>query len=237
MTSLVQVPWQLECWLTPDTLALLGAAGEHAGEQLLIDGADGAWRSYARQSYLYFGYVNHLPGFNTASNPDTGQRNHMRGAAFDLRRTDPAAQAACRAVGLVRDSEESWHWNNPRWASMPIIPTLPTSAAGGGGTPIQEDDMPKYGIGSHADNPSSLVFYGPGIQPLDIPNGTWQTVLTKYADAMNANREPVLTAAQWQLVTEACANQPSPEAIEAISEAVVAEMNDPAKRKFYAAIS
>lgn len=129
MTDLVQVPWQPECWLTPDTLALLEAASDHAGTHLVINGADGAWRSYARQKYLYDGYVEGRPGFNTASNPDTGQRNHMRGAAFDLIRTDAAAQAACRAVGLVRDADEPWHWNNPRWASMPIIPTNASSSS------------------------------------------------------------------------------------------------------------
>lgn len=133
MPTLVPVPWQPECLLTPATLAYLIAASNRLGTQLEIDGQDGAWRPYARQAYLYGGYINHLPGFNTASNPDTGQRNHMRGDAFDLIRTDAAAQAACRAVGLVRDSAESWHWNNPNWANDPIIPTAPgvTIAADG----------------------------------------------------------------------------------------------------------
>lgn len=138
MAQLVQVPYQPECWLTPDTLALLQAVNARMGTNLQINGADGAWRPYARQAYLYNGYIKGLPGFNTASNPDTGQRNHMRGAAFDLVRTDAAVQAACRAVGLIRDSAESWHWNNPNWANMPIIPDLPgvSIAADGTVTPI-----------------------------------------------------------------------------------------------------
>jgi len=122
--SLVPVPWQPDLYLTPDTLALLVAAGNRLGTKLYIyqskDGpTDGAWRSLARQEYLW---RKALAGGNVASNPYSGQRAHMRGAAFDLVRSDNATQAACRAVGLVRDGVESWHWNNPRWASMPIIP-------------------------------------------------------------------------------------------------------------------
>jgi hypothetical protein len=66
----------------------------------------------------------------------------MRGGAFDLINTDAATQAACRAVGLVRDKKEAWHWNNPRWASMPIIKTN-TATSSGTITQIEdEEDMP-----------------------------------------------------------------------------------------------
>lgn len=116
---LVQVPWQPECWLTPDTLSYLVAASNRIGTELYINGSDGAWRAYAEQKRLYDLYLSGQG--NVASNPDTGQRNHMRGAAFDLFRTDDEVQSVCRAVGLVRDADESWHWNNPNWVNMPII--------------------------------------------------------------------------------------------------------------------
>ncbi len=139
MANLVQIPWQPGLYLTPDTLDLLTRAGNRLGTQLRLVGQDAAWRSYERQFYLYDLYKHH--GGNTASSPDApGQRMHMRGGAFDLISTSAPVQAACRAVGLVRDSAEPWHWNNPRLTSMPIIPTL-TNTAGGGGTPIGEEDM------------------------------------------------------------------------------------------------
>lgn len=124
MPNLVPIPWQPAYFLTPDTLDYLIAASNRLGTQLQVTDA---WRSYAEQAALYKAYREGRGAI--ASNPDTGQRNHMRGAAFDLVRTDKTAQDACRAVGLLRDPDESWHWNNPRWASMPIIPTNTTTAA------------------------------------------------------------------------------------------------------------
>lgn len=135
---LVPIPWQPNLFLHPQTLALLQAVAARLGyNPHLVNGA-GAWRPYAEQKRLYDGWVKRLPGFNLASNPDTGQRSHMRGAAFDLQSTHPNVQAACRAVGLVRDPVEPWHWNDPRWASMPIIKTN-TSTAGTTGTAIPID--------------------------------------------------------------------------------------------------
>lgn len=137
MANLVPIPWQPGYYLTPDTLAYLRAAGNKLGTNLIVTDA---WRSYAEQAYYYDQYKNH--GGNPASSPDTGLRQHMRGAAFDLQRTDATVQAACKSVGLVRDYDEAWHWNNPYWASMPIIPVNDTATAGGGSsTPIEEDDM------------------------------------------------------------------------------------------------
>lgn len=136
MANLVQVPWQTNYYLTPDTLAYLVAASNRLGTQLrLTDG----WRSYAEQKALRDYYLADPVNHPFASDPDTGQRNHMRGAAFDLVRVDKATQDACRAVGLIRDAAESWHWNNPRWASMPIIPSL-TDVAGSVATPIPTGD-------------------------------------------------------------------------------------------------
>lgn len=146
MANLVPIPWQSGYFLTPDTLAYLTAASNRLQTILYVNDA---WRSYAEQKYYwdkYVAYLNGGPYAAPASNPDTGQRNHMRGAAFDLVRIDAATQAACRAVGLIRDADESWHWNNPNWANMPIIPTN-TTTAGGGSTPLPptkaEADMDK----------------------------------------------------------------------------------------------
>lgn len=128
---LVSIPWQPELKLHPDALALLQAASKRVGRNLYLYNGDSAWRSYARQKALWDAY---LAGGNIASNPDTGQRSHMRGAAFDLIDTSAAVQAACVAVGLKRDPKESWHWNHPNWANMPIIPAdIPA--------PIVKDDI------------------------------------------------------------------------------------------------
>lgn len=144
MPDLVRIPWQTYYWLTPHTLAYLIAASKRLGYNgtttgLMLYAADprgllSAWRSYEQQKLLYEAFLN---GGTAASNPDTGQRSHMRGAAFDLARTDFSAQNACRAVGLIRDTEESWHWNDPNWASMPIIYTH-TAVAGGGTEPLED---------------------------------------------------------------------------------------------------
>ncbi|MEO6116022.1 MAG: hypothetical protein ABIP33_06520 [Pseudolysinimonas sp.] len=130
-------------------MALFTAAGVRRGRTLYFNtqraGAEGdylaCWRSYATQDYLYEGSIHHLPGFNTASNPNTGQRNHMRGAAGDLVLTDAETQAACREVGLIRDTVEDWHWNDPNWAHMHIIPSF-TTTAGDGSNPF-DNTIPK----------------------------------------------------------------------------------------------
>ena len=144
MPILVPIPWQPSYFLTPDTPAYLIAASSRLGTQLRVTDA---WRSYAEQKALYDYYLADKVNHPVASNPDNGQRNHMRGAAFDLVRVDKATQDSCRAVGLLRDPDESWHWNNPRWASMPIIPTnTNTGAASTSVTPIksEDEDMPIY---------------------------------------------------------------------------------------------
>lgn len=198
MATLVPIPWQPGYYLTPDTLSLLIAAGNKLQTQFQV--AD-AWRSYAEQAYYYDQYKNH--GGNIASSPDSGQRNHMRGAAFDLARTDASAQAACHSVGLLRDPDESWHWNNPYWANMPIIPTNPnTSTAGdGGSTPIQKEFVMKYQLIQASGN-ATIYLTGPGIT-FAIPNGTWYNVLSRWADAMNNNKSILLTKGEWDIVAAA----------------------------------
>jgi hypothetical protein len=142
--TLVPIPWQPEYFLTPHTLAILEDASRRLGHNIIVVDA---WRSKATQQGYWDAYQAYLNGTGpwapTASNPENGQRNHMRGAAWDARDTDPATQAACRAAGAIRDAAENWHWNDPQWVSMPIIPTN-TTTAGGGSTPIpspEEDDM------------------------------------------------------------------------------------------------
>ncbi|WP_025159371.1 hypothetical protein [Leifsonia aquatica] len=185
MSELVPVPYQSECWLTPDTLALLEAANAKAGTELRINGSDGAWRAYADQKALYDLYLSGKG--NVASNPDTGQRNHMRGAAFDLVRTDTAAQAACRAVGLVRDPSEPWHWNNPRWASMPIIPTN-TAAAGLDAAPIIEKPRRQITMLVYR-NTEGQVFFQTENGRVAITNPTARDLLLRVS-AIEPNADP-----------------------------------------------
>jgi hypothetical protein len=141
--SLVPVPWQPWYFLTPDTLARLQVANGYAGHEItLVD----AWRSWvlqngfwvARQNYLYHGG----PYAPPASNPDTGQRNHMRGGAVDIAYPTPENRAAMLRAGFTPDPDEPWHFNNPNWPNMPIIPTN-TWTAGGGSVPIvvEEPDL------------------------------------------------------------------------------------------------
>lgn len=124
MSDLVQIPWQTYYWLRPQTLDLLDQASDRLGERLYLYADDprghlSGWRSYSQQNTVYQAWLNGTGP--VASNPDTGPRYHMRGAAFDLVRTDATAQAACRAVGLIRDISEGWHWNHPNWANMAVI--------------------------------------------------------------------------------------------------------------------
>lgn len=133
--SLVQIPWQPDLWLAPSTLGYLLKLRDRIGYNPFVVRSGGAWRAYYSQKYYWDGWVARRPGFSPASNPDTGPRQHMRGAAFDLLDTSAAMQRHCRALGLIREPSEAWHWNDPRWASMPVIKTN-TSAAGGGSTPI-----------------------------------------------------------------------------------------------------
>lgn len=121
MSKLVPIPWQPHLYLTPHTLAYLVRASGYYGQNLYVASPDGAWRSFARQLFYWLRWLRaHLI---PASNPVSGPRFHMRGAAFDLIGTSARVQAACRRAGLVHDPVEDWHWNDPNWASMPIIRT------------------------------------------------------------------------------------------------------------------
>lgn len=197
--TLVPIPWQPHLYLTPRTLGYLESASARVGRNLYLNDSQytrisPAWRSYAQQKTAWDLFI--AKKGPVASNPDTGQRSHMRGAAFDLRETTKAVRSACAAVGLIPDKDEAWHWNDPAWASMPIIPTLPSS--GGGGLGIQKEyDMPKLAldpIRKRSDGSNQYVVVGNGA-PYDF-NGT-QSEANYLAGAGVWGATLTPTAAQW----------------------------------------
>lgn len=147
MPVLVRVPWDQRVWVEQATLTLLQAASRRAGHNIQLSSSakslaagegNGGWRSWDSQNALYVGWINRWPGYNVASNPDTGLRQHMRGAAVDIRYQSDRVHML--AVGFKPDAGEWWHFNHPNWLNMPIIRNL--AAAGLGSTPInQEDEM------------------------------------------------------------------------------------------------
>lgn len=123
---IVPIPWQPDLLLRESTLALLDKASDRYGARLQIRRPDGALRSFARQLYYWLLW---LAGKGpVASNPYTGPRFHMRGAAFDLLDPNTRARKACLAVGLLPDPIEGWHFNDPNWASIPIVVLAPASS-------------------------------------------------------------------------------------------------------------
>jgi len=137
MSALVQIPWQHTLWLTPQTLNRLIDAVGILGRQIYLNGQDAAWRSEARQEYLWD--VNgHNPA--KANSPWVGQRAHMKGGGLDVP-TDKATREAMIGAGFRPDSNELWHFNDPDIAFMPIIRTN-TAAASSGGTPIFDSLKP-----------------------------------------------------------------------------------------------
>lgn len=130
MSNLISVPYQPGYKATPATVARLQTACNIAGHNIPIDDA---WRSYVEQSYYWDQYINH--DGNPASNPDTGQRNHMRGAAFDI--VNRSDRNAMLQAGFTPDSDEWWHFNDPNWQNMPIILTDDSN-----NNTNEENDMP-----------------------------------------------------------------------------------------------
>jgi len=125
MSDLVRIPWQPSLWLAPSTLALLEDASRRLGRNIYLNGPDAAWRSEARQRYLW-----DINGHNPAkaNDPERGQRAHMRAAAVDAP-TDAATRSALIAAGMLPDPNEKWHFNDPHWPFMPIIKTNTAAAA------------------------------------------------------------------------------------------------------------
>lgn len=124
---LVPVPWQSGLLVHQDLLVKLQQVEARLGRPPMLYGSASAWRSYAQQKALYDAYL--AGDGNVASNPESGNRTHMRGVAADLQDTSQAMQRACVAVGLQRDPAEAWHWQLSTWRNYPIIPTYtpPTS--------------------------------------------------------------------------------------------------------------
>lgn len=103
-----------------------------------------AGRLYDKQKYFYDGWVNRLPGFNPADNPDDERQAlaHVRFVAGDI---DPTPERVRRlaAAGLRRPyAYEPWHWELPNVRSYAIVRSIPTPADS---TPAlnqsEEDDM------------------------------------------------------------------------------------------------
>jgi len=120
---LVPVPWQPALYVHADLLVKLQAVQARMGRPPLLFGPNSGWRSYDAQKALYDAWL--AGKGNPASNPDTGNRTHMRGVAADLADYSPAKQRALRAVALERDPAEAWHWQLTDWRTYPIIPTMP----------------------------------------------------------------------------------------------------------------
>lgn len=132
--SLVPVPWQPHLMVHKDLLVKLEAVRSIMGRPPMLYGKNSSWRSYAQQKALWDAYQNGTG--NVASNPDTGNRTHMRGVASDLLDYSAAMQRACVRVGLQRDYAEVWHWQLRNWRDYPIIEELPEPE-----DDEQEDDM------------------------------------------------------------------------------------------------
>jgi len=133
--TLTPVPWQPSLYVHKDLLNKLQAIRVRMSRPPLLYGPNSGWRSYAQQKAMYDAYLNGTG--NVASNPDTGNRTHMRGVAADLADYSPAMQQACIAVGLQRDPAEAWHWQLPNWRDYPIIKELQDNDS----DDIEDDDM------------------------------------------------------------------------------------------------
>jgi D-alanyl-D-alanine carboxypeptidase len=86
-----------------------------ANDDVLV-AINSGFRSYPEQKYLYEGYINHRPGFNTAARP--GNSNHQSGIAFDIAVAGGAGspvydwlKRSGPSRGFVRTvNKEPWHW-------------------------------------------------------------------------------------------------------------------------------
>jgi len=141
---LVPIPWQPHLLTHPDMLAKLTLANTYRGRPILMGSTRApngrylaAWRSYADGVYLWNGYRNHLPGFSSASNPDSGPRSHQRGVGDDLLEWGSATLSALERAGIQVNgvAGEPWHIQPANFASYPII-TSYTAPSGGNSTPI-----------------------------------------------------------------------------------------------------
>jgi hypothetical protein len=123
---LTAIPWQPYLFVDSSTLAQLTTASMLRGRNIALNQERSpagsylsAWRSLQEQIYLWELFRSGKG--NPASNPYTGQRNHLRGAAVDI--VNKSDRPAMLAAGFTPDAGEWWHFNNPAWRTMPIITT------------------------------------------------------------------------------------------------------------------
>jgi len=172
---LTRVPWQPGLHVHVDLLVKLEQVRAAMGRSPLLYSPLSGWRSHAEQEALWLA---HLAGRgNVASNPNTGNRTHMRGVAADLQDYSPAMQRALVAAGLQRDPAEAWHWQLPSWRDYPIIPTMPTPK------PINPLEEPMTAAYIHAPaestKPARFALVG-----LEVPGGSFVTTVVGEAEAL-----------------------------------------------------
>lgn len=133
-----------------DIIELPGQPGKH-GRRAFVEAwqaagsppVNSAGRLYGLQKHFYDGWVNRLPGFNPADNPDDERQRlaHVRFVAGDI---DPTPERVRRlaAAGLIRPyAYEPWHWELPNVRSYAIVRTIPTTARPAPASQSEEDDM------------------------------------------------------------------------------------------------
>lgn len=173
--TLVPVPWQPHLYVHSDLLVKLQQIQQRLGRNPNLYPVLSGWRSYEQQKELWQRY---LAGTgNPASNPDTGNRTHMRGVASDLADTSAEMQRACIAVGLQRDFAEAWHWQLPTWRDYPIIPTMPTPPP----KPRNEKLMTAAYLHAPAGNGKSDRY---ALVGLEVPGGSFVTTSVPEAEAI-----------------------------------------------------
>lgn len=161
---LTPIPWQPNLWVHVDLLAKLEEIRARLGRDPMLYGSRSAWRSHAQQAALYDDYKTGRGPI--ASNPNTGNRTHMRGVAADFRDTSTAMARACGAVGLQRDPAERWHWQLTNWRAYPIITELPD--------PTEDEDNMAQGA-FYRNKDTGAIFWqerpNTVLVPIDLP--TW----------------------------------------------------------------
>lgn len=118
---------------------------------------DGAGRLHGSQKRLYDGWIQGLPGYFPADNPDDESQalGHVRFAALDI---DPTPDRVRRleAAGLVRPfKHEPWHWALPDVRRYPIVRSLPTPT----GKPSKEEEDMIVNIQGRAGVRSGGLYY------------------------------------------------------------------------------
>ena len=174
--TLTVVPWQPGLHVHVDLLVKLEQVKAATGRTPLLYSPLSGWRSRAEQEALWLAYLTGRG--NVASNPNTGNRTHMRGVAADLQDYSPAMQRALVAAGLQRDPAEAWHWQLPNWRNYPIIPTLPAPIPKR--KPLEDPVSAAYIFApAEPGKPARYALVG-----LDVPGGSEVTTKDPEAEAL-----------------------------------------------------